>query len=626
MSYQKLNINFTIKGFLLATVHKLFPDNIPTVSEFAEEYGISRSALQRGADWLLELLPRILRNRKPGPKGTKNKEKPNSKLEKKTFKKLSDLRKYLEKVRKDTPQNNCFDGETKKRIAFCVEEIAKSKVLKFFEIADILNMDERHLRRIRKEVKNAGGKAPEEKSRAPENKNCLAEEIQRLIVTIKISAPTNRPYSATDIKHIMEKNYKDTLLKYHKKPTITIDTVLKYMDLDEKEIWDHPRGNWDYPEPFQQAAIDTSYFKCFGKTYYVITVLEAKGRVNLLTKVFMHDNKESVMTVLKSVLQQYRGIGVFVIDRGSPYLNDEVKRYLESCNCFRIICPPKTPTAKASAERHFGVLKPIIKNAVETVFQEDPLWPHENMQKLLEVATAVFSSMYHQIPQEGIDGTSPAERIKEFDPVRACVEQMKLFERSLNSQLSTDYARFMHDYFQFPWDVKETVKELGQFPTKILRRLFEKVKPIMGPPIAGSLHSPLKFLIARARQMKNEETKDFFHKKRKEEEEKKKKEDELAIQKSEIEEPEKYVDDLFTTLIRCVKNNRVVKMATDYMRHNLRALYQKMDNQFFNEIYRLKQMLNKLSDNETVKVKTEKILDDLVDEILSKGKTVFDTS
>jgi hypothetical protein len=529
-------------------------------------------------------------------------------------------------IYKDTEKNRCFDGETKKRIAFCVEEIAKSKVLKFSEIAEILNMDERHLRRIRKEVKNAGGEAPEEKSRSPENKNCLAQEIQRLIVAIKISAPTNRQYSATDIKRIMEKNYKETLLKYHKKPTITIDTVLKYMDLDEKEVWDHPRGNWNYPEPFQQAAIDTSYFKLFGKTYYLITALEAKGRVNLLTKVFLHDNKESVMTVLKSVLQRYRGIGVFVIDRGTPYLNDDVKHYLESCNCFRIICPPKTPTAKAFAERHFGALKPILKSAVETVFSEDPGWPHENMQKLLEVATAVFSSMYHQIPQEGIDGKSPAERINEFDPVRACVEQMKLFERSLNSQLSTDYARFMHDYFQFPWDVKETVKELGEFPTKILRRLFEKVKPIMGPPIAGSLHSPLKFLVARAWQIRNEETKEFFHKKRKEEEEKKKKEEELEIQQSEREEPEKYVDGLLTTLIRCVQNNHVVKMATDYMRSNLKALYGKMGNQFFNEISRLKQILKNMSDNETVKARTEQILDDLVDEIVSKGKPVCDTS
>lgn len=624
MSYQKLDIHLTMKGFLLAIIHKLFPENIPTVSEFAKNSGISRSTLDRGAEWLLKLLPKILRTRQPGPEG-KKKEKADSKREK-AFKQLSDLRQYIEEVRKNTPQNRCFDGETKKRITFCVEEIAQSRVLTYAEIAGILKIDERHLRRIRKEVEKTGGEAPEEKSRAPENINCLAQEIQRLIVAIKISAPTKRQYSATDIKRILEKSYKDTLLEYHKKPTITTDTVLKYMDLDEKEVWDHPRGNWNYPEPFQQAAIDTSYFKLFGKTYYLITALEAKGRVNLLTKVFLHDNKESVMTVLKSVLQKYRGIGVFVIDRGTPYLNDDVKHYLESCNCFRIICPPKTPTAKAFAERHFGALKPILKSAVETVFPKNPGWPHENMQKLLEVATAVFSSMYHQIPQEGIDGKSPAERIKEFDPVRACAEQMKLFERSLNSQPSTEYARFMHNYFQFPWDVKETVKELGEFPTKILRRLFAKVKPIMGPPIADSLHSPLKFLVARAWQIRNEETKEFFHKKGKEEEEKKKKEEELETQQSEREEPEKFVDGLFTTLIQCVQNNHVVKMATDYMRSNLRALYQKMDNQFFHEISRLKQMVKDLSDNETVRVRTEKILDDLVDEIASKGETVFDTS
>lgn len=621
MSYQKLNINLTMKGFLLAIIHKLFPENIPTVSEFAGKSGIACSTLDRGADWLLKLLSGILRTRQPGPEG-KKKEKVDSKREK-AFKQLSDLRQYIEEVRKNTPQNRCFNGETKKRITFCVEKIAKSRVLTYAEIAKILKIDERHLRRIRKEVEKTGGEAPEEKSRAPKEKNGLAPEIQRLIIEIKISASTKNPYTATAIKRILEKNYKDTLLKYHKKPTITLDTVSKYMDLDEKEVWEHPRGNWDYPEPFQEVAVDTSYFKCYGKTYYLITAFEMKGRVDLLTKVFLHDNTESVMTVLKSVLQKYPGIGVFVIDRGTPYLNDKVKKYLESCNCFRIICPPKTPTAKAAAERYFGTIKPVLKSAVEQVFPKiDPGWSREYMLKMLEVSAAVFASMYHQIPQEYIDGKSPAERIKEFDPIKACKDQLKLFERSMNSQLGTDYARFIHNYFQLPCEEKKTVKELGQFPTKVLRRLVDKVEPVMGPPIADSIKTPLKFLVASAWKIKKEETKEFLNQKRKEQEKKKKKEEEVETQRSEHEEPEEYVDGLFTTLIRCVQNNHVVKMATDYMRSNLTALYLKMGNQFFNEISRLKQMVKDLSDNETVKVRTEQILDDLVDEIVSKSETV----
>ena len=49
-----------------------------------------------------------------------------------------------------------------------------------------------------------------------------------------------------------------------------------------------------YPEPFQQVAIDTSHFKVFGFTFYLITILEIGARLNLVTRVFLRENTEAV--------------------------------------------------------------------------------------------------------------------------------------------------------------------------------------------------------------------------------------------------------------------------------------------------------------------------------------------
>ena len=190
-------------------------------------------------------------------------------------------------------------------------------------------------------MKEAGGKAPEAKSRRPKECTPLAREIQLLIGQIEISADTRDPRRAIDIKHILEK-----LKKYHGTPTISATTVAKYMGQapPEKPI-EHPRGSFVYPEPFEAVAIDTSYYKLFGVTFYLITVFELGGRLNLLTRIF--DNTEAVVTVLEEFLARYPGVGVVVIDRGTPYLNEEVRTLLELHGTVRLACPPQTPTAKA---------------------------------------------------------------------------------------------------------------------------------------------------------------------------------------------------------------------------------------------------------------------------------------
>jgi hypothetical protein len=359
------------------------------------------------------------------------------------------------------------------------------------------------------------------------------------------------------------------------------------------------------------VALDTSHFKIFGFTYYWITVFDMGGRLNLITRTFLRENTEAVVSVIEEFLARFPGVQVAVLDRGTPYLNEEVKAILESHGRYRLVCPPETPTAKACIERHFGTVKSAIRQAVEAVFPQDPGWPHEQMAKALELAVAVFAALYHRIPQEGIDGKTPAERALVFDPVRACARQAALFEHALNAEPSDQYVRHIHRFFQFPWEEKKTVGALRQFSTRVLRRLLEEEKKILGPPFPDSIYDPLGYLAARAREIKNKLWSAFFA----EEWRKADAEDQRQRQEQEIREqrenPEVHVDGMLRALVTSVRNRHGVSASISFMREVLGDLARTMRGFFTHEIERLKRSVSQLCENARVVTEVTKILDDI---------------
>jgi hypothetical protein len=360
------------------------------------------------------------------------------------------------------------------------------------------------------------------------------------------------------------------------------------------------------------VALDTSYFELFGFTFYMITVLELGGRLNLITRVFLRENTEAVVSVIEEFLERYPGIQVAVIDRGTPYLNETVKTLLESHGRYRLVCPPDTPTAKAAIERHFRDLKSTIRQAIETVFPEDPQWPLERMAKALELASAVFASLYHRIPQESIDGKSPAERTQNFDPVRACARQAALFEHALNAEPSDEYVRHIHRFFQFPWEEKKTVGKLRQFPTKVLRKLLDEEKKVLGPPFPDSIHKPLEYLAARAREIRNKLWMAFYSEEWQKADTKEQREQQEKEYSEERENPEVHVDGMLRALITSVRNRHAVSTSIRFMREVLENLAGRMGGYFAREIERLKRCVGELCKNNAhVKAKVVTILDEI---------------
>jgi hypothetical protein len=362
--------------------------------------------------------------------------------------------------------------------------------------------------------------------------------------------------------------------------------------------------------------MDTCYFKLFGFTFYIITVFDMGGRLNLITRIFLKEDTEAVLTVIKDFLSRYPGVGVFVIDRGTPYLNEDVRALIESHSMFRLVSPPNTPTVKAALERHFLTLKTYLREAVETTFPKDPNWLPEHMAKVLEVGVSVFASMYHLIPQEYIDGVSPWERGQGFDAVRAAALQIALFEHALNNEPSDQYARHFHQFFQFPWEEKKTVGALQQFSTNALRQLLEQERKNLGPPFPNTIGNPLGYLAARAREIQNKLLAKFFSEKYQELEEKRKEKTDAEELEKRYENPEAQIERMLGTLVKSVRNHHGVSRTIDFTRCLLSELKKTMGPYFPHEVARLRKLIPALCGDKALEERITSILDGLTEEIM----------
>jgi len=624
LGFRRIEPDSMIRGTLLATMEMLFPAGIPSLKDFAQAMGAAPSTYRRSAEWLLGLLPGLFEARRPGPQAEEPLE-----LEKRAdaVQQLEDLRSWLLEKRSATEKNHCYSPEAKQRIAATANGILTAGTLGFGEVAKVLQIDERQLRRIRAEVTKAGGEAPQPKSRRPQKTGKLAAEIQKLIDDIVCSADTRRPYGPMDVKRILEKNYKEDLEKHHGGQAIALSTVSKYMGREEpKAKVEHPRGSFIYPQPFQEVAIDTSHFQFFGRTFYLITVFELGGRLNLLTRVFLREDTAAVVAVLEEFLEKFSGLEVVVIDRGTPYLNEEVKALLEDHGRLRVVCPPATPTAKAACERHFLTLKEVLRPALEKVFPEDPDWEPEKVTKVLEMGIAVFQDLYHRIPQEGIDGKSPAQRAGEFDPVKTCARMMELFQRSIESEPADEYARHLHQRFQLPGDPKETVKTLKHFGTRCLRKLRRLVEPYIGPPFPDWMYDPLGYLAAKAHDIWEEDRAVFQAEKLREAKEKearvlarKKEEERTAREKESEEQPERLVDGALRTLGIALKIGAGIERSRRYLRNLLVSLSRQMKGAFLGEVERLRGRIRTITEDSRAREGLDRFLDEFVREREGSG-------
>jgi transposase-like protein len=620
-----------ISGAVLAMAERRFPGGVPALSDYSAETGIAASTFRRAAVWLLGLLPALFAQRRPGPQDSED--TPDRSARKDALGKLEDLRAFAKDRCADTETNQCFSPEAKQRIAAVAQEVQASGALGYQEIASTLGIDERQLYRIRTEVAEAGGAPPQAGDRRPHTTSELAEEIQKLIREIQDSGDRRHPYTAADVTRILNKNYKDALRRYHGAETISETTVRKYVrpsesPKGEQQEAEHPRGNYHYPEPFQQVTIDTSHFKIFGRTFYFITVLELAGRLNLLTRVFLRENTAAVVASIGEILDKYPQVEVVLIDRGTPYLNQEVKALLERRGCTRLVAAPATPTAKAAVERHFLTLKTPLRAALERVFPVPPRWQPRRLLKVLEMGVAVFQELYHRIPQDGIDGLSPAERIETFDPARAAASMVDLFQRAVDSEPADECAREIHRRFQLPGDEAETVKALESFGTRTLTRVAREVAPFMGPPHPKWMYDPLGFLQARAAKISEEKRGERFARRLEAErrqdaqDAERRHREQIARERRELDErPEGFLEPMLGLLVRTVAAGFMagIRSVRERLEDLLRRLARKLGAAFSSEVARIQARLVAMSPNSTTLEGAQRVLGQIIAELPFAG-------
>jgi len=619
MSFRAIDCDIMIRGTILASLERLFPSGIPTLEEYGRANGVAASSFRRSAAWLLGLLPGLLGRRRPGPQSAAAARDDGE--DERQAGKLADLRSWLRELRSPSAKNTCYDGEAKRRIKSLAEEIHAGGVMDYEEIARSLGLTERQLLRIRRAVEEAGGEAPRPESRRPHQTGELSGEIQNLIANIAQSADSRHPYTPSDVKRILKKNYKEKLLEHHGSETISLTTVAKYLGAPTKDPdgAEHPRGNYRYPEPFQQVAMDTSLLELYGRVFYLVAVFELGGRLNLLTRVFLRETTREVVEVTEEFLGRYPQVEVALMDRGKPYLNDEVRSVIESRGKLRLVAPPATPEAKAAAERHFRTLKEVILPAIESVFPEDPGWSPAEFGKLVQVAVEVFRKLYPHIAQEGIDGKSPLERASSFDPLRAAARSRELFERSMNSEPVDGYVRELHRRFQLPGVEAESVRRLRQFGTATLRILAREVAAYMGPPQPGWMYDPLGYLAATARTLA-ERRREAFLEERFQEEQAKRMRAEAEAQRSELQaeaiqyqdHPERFVDRALRTLVVALGLGLGISRSAEDLKDLLVSLSRKLGGAFSAEVSRLKDRIASFAKNAELRAKAEAQLQEIL--------------
>lgn len=193
----------------------------------------------------------------------------------------------------------------------------------------------------------------------------------------------------------------------------------------------HPRGRFHYPRPFRQMAIDTTYLQLGEHLLYLIVLLDVGSRVVLFQEVFTADQTESVLHVLEQTAGRFGLPKFLLIDRGTPYLNDQVNRWLRERGTRRIVCRRATPTDKACLERYNRTFKEwVLPHAQELGVQ---LLDAPALLVALRLAARLAWRAYNTEPQHFIDGQSPLERLERHPLAQAAREQVQLELRSIHS-------------------------------------------------------------------------------------------------------------------------------------------------------------------------------------------------
>lgn len=138
------------------------------------------------------------------------------------------------------------------------------------------------------------------------------------------------------------------------------------------------------------------------KRVYFIALIDDASRFIVAADVFLNDNFENLMSVIRSAVSRYGRPKLFSFDNGSTYRNKQMELLAARIGSSVHYCEPFTPTSKSKIERWFLTLRMQYLAALDM----------RKFHSIEEMRTdlAAYVLRYNQTPHSSLGKMPPQER------------------------------------------------------------------------------------------------------------------------------------------------------------------------------------------------------------------------
>lgn len=480
MGYRTLSPADQATLFCLSVVRARWPHLVPTLSEAAGEFGVSRKQASRLRRRFLDLLVALIENtNRPGPRRSDGE----AKAAGRRIALLEALLALARGVIVSAGMAGLAPG-LREAVVRASEDLRTQYGLSYDDLALQVGLCARTLRRWRSELRAGRALAP--KSRAPKKPHGkVPAELEQAIVLFTALhasdalAPLHRRFLTEQAK----------LCAKHDHPKLSYGAFCRCAGRSKTgpdSARHTPRRGRDDPEkiPLRALALmDTSDLTCFGLPFKLIPFMEAHSRSIFAHQLCDRETAERVAQVLTEGAARTGGVLGLRVDRGTPYLAQITAEAAAEEGIDMRVARAHTATDKATIERFFLTLKEALSDVFACLdLRAGPGDLHWRQNLARTIASAVIAGYlrwgYPFIPQPHIDGRCPAERLGDSAPVDADTISQILDQRAQHHEHARSVARELHDHYGFGWSMKRWLRAVKGYRAEDLReaaRRFDRI-------------------------------------------------------------------------------------------------------------------------------------------------------
>jgi len=507
MGYRKVSTHSVAILFCLVVVRRHFGGQVPTLSEAAEQIGVSRELAPRLYRRLFDkLLGLIERHQRPGPR-------PEDVELGKQRKSLAMSEALLGVARALIAAAGIavFSPERREEVVVAVERLKAEHGIGYEQVAAKLGLCARTLRTWRGEMAAGNGLAP--KSRAPKNPHGKLPETLARDIGDYVALFPDEPLAKL---HRLFVRDNAELCKEHGHPDLSYGAFCRSSGRSKNKPEvprTKPERGRDAPEnlPYRALALmDTTDLECFGFGFKLIPLMEAHSRAIFAHELCERERAEQVAQVLDRGVEKAGGVLAVRVDRGTPYLAELTVAAIEDQGAEMRVARAYTPTDKALIERFFLTAKNAMRDVLCCIdLRQGPgelSWRKKLARTLGSAVVGLFMRWcYPYIPQPHIDGRCPQERTLDATPSSKDAIRDTLDERARHHDHARTVAHELHRDYDFRWSMKRWLQECKPFGADDLReaaRRFDRIL-LRGCFNCDPKRNP-KYLLAIVRTVRDE--------------------------------------------------------------------------------------------------------------------------